>query len=86
MSTFQLERNKNNLLMGLISGLYYTCKAGAQASASVKQIMHISSASCFKVVSDEQPCRHGRHVVSPNTPPHMCPQLSNFKQAVLAYS
>jgi hypothetical protein len=61
--------------------------AGAAESASVKQIMHMSSASCFSVVALlSQPCRQGRQCSSFLTPPHGCPQGCVLLQAILAYS
>lgn len=51
-----------------------TCTAGAAERASVKQIMHMSSASCFRQrVLLSQPCRQGRQLSSFFTPPQGCP-------------
>lgn len=64
-----------------------TCTAGAAESASVKQIIHMSSASCFRQpVFLSQPCRHGRQLSSFLTPPQGCPQGWVLLQASLAYS
>lgn len=64
-----------------------TCTAGAAERASVKQIIHMSSASCFRQpVFLSQPCRHGRQLSSFLTPPQGCPQGWVLLQASLAYS
>jgi hypothetical protein len=55
---------------------------GAADRASVKQIMHMSSASCLRLTSRAHRCRQGRHSVSPRTPPHQWPQLSSLVQAL----
>lgn len=61
--------------------------AGAADRASVKQIMHISSASCFREASVlKQPCRQGRHSSSFLTPPHGWPHGWVLLQASFAYS
>lgn len=67
--------------------LRVTWTAGAAERASVKQIMHMSSASCFRQpVFLSQPCRHGRQVSSFFTPPQGCPQGWVLLQASLEYS
>lgn len=67
--------------------LRVTWTAGAAERASVKQIMHMSSASCFRQpVFLSQPCRHGRQVSSFFTPPQGCPQGWVLLQANLEYS
>lgn len=72
----------NNLL-----SYWVTCTAGAAERASVKHIMHMSSASCFRQpVLLSQPCRHGRQVSSFLTPPQGCPQGWVLLQACFAYS
>lgn len=47
---------------------------GAADRASVKQIIHMSSASClsdgFSSEAEAHPCKHGKHFVSPLMPPH----------------
>lgn len=64
-----------------------TCSAGAAERASVKQIIHMSSASCFRQPAFlSQPCRHGRQESSFLTPPHGCPQGWVLLQASFAYS
>lgn len=37
-------------------------------------------------MSFEQPCKHGRHCVSPKVPPQVWPQFNSFVHAVLPYS
>lgn len=61
--------------------------AGAADRASVKQTMHISSASCFRHTAVlSQPCRQGRHISSFFTPPHGWPHGWVLLQASFAYS
>ena len=60
--------------------------AGAQDRASVKQIIHMSSASCLRASFDEQPCRHGKHTTSPLIPPHIWPHGCSLLQALRACS
>jgi hypothetical protein len=61
--------------------------AGAAERASVKHIMHMSSASCFSVVAFlSQPCKQGKQCSSFLTPPHAWPQGCVLLQAILAYS
>ena len=65
-----------------------TSIAGAAESASVKQIIHMSSASCFSCSWSpvRHLCRHGRQGSSSFTPPHRWPQDRTLLHAVLAYS
>ena len=61
--------------------------AGAADRASVKQIMHMSSASCFRF--DELPeirNKQGRHSDSLRTPPQGWRQASVLRQAFREYS
>ncbi len=70
----------------LCSSRWRTCMAGAAASASVKQTMHMSSASCLSESRPWQPCRHGRHVVSSRIPPHAWPHVSVREHAFFTCS
>jgi hypothetical protein len=61
--------------------------AGAADRASVKQIMHMSSASCFRFAElPEQRNNQGRHSDSPRTPPQGWPQPSVLRHAFREYS
>lgn len=63
--------------------------AGAACKGSVKQIMHMSSASWRSgtaSVAPAQPNRHGRHVRSERTPPHKWLQGSTRLHASLPWS
>jgi hypothetical protein len=61
--------------------------AGAADRASVKQIMHMSSASCFRFAElPEQRNKQGRHSDSPRTPPQGWPQPSVLRHAFREYS
>lgn len=74
-------------LKGHILSYWVTCTAGAAERASVKQIIHMSSASCFRQpVLLSQPCKHGRQLSSFLTPPQGCPQGWVLLQACFAYS
>lgn len=64
-----------------------TWMAGAADRASVKQIMHMSSASCFRQpVFLSQPCKQGKHNSSFFTPPQGWPHAWVLLQASFAYS
>ena len=75
------------MLKGLCQ-LLLTRIAGAAESASVKQIMHMSSASCLSTSwsSVRHRLRHGRHSNSLFIPPHTWPQDNVLLQALAAYS
>lgn len=52
----------------------FTCIEGAADKASVKQIIHISSASCLRLeLEEEHPWRHGKQTSSPLIPPQIWP-------------
>lgn len=73
------------------------CMAGAHDSASTKQIMHISSASCVNlgpyvgsIFSPDRSlhinCKQGKHFISLATPPHGWPHCLFFVQVFAACS
>jgi len=74
------------ILTAFVQLHHFTWIAGAHDKASVKQIMHMSSASCLRVGLDEQPWRHGKHTTSPLMPPHIWPQGCSLLQALRACS
>jgi len=94
------HKEKPNVIRGPTQRFIRTCRqqcrwntwphcnwiAGAQDRASVKQIMHMSSASCFKSVPDTQRWRQGKQVLSFLTPPQMWPQEWIMLHAFLACS
>lgn len=64
----------------------FTCIAGAAESASEKQIIHMSSASCLREWELEHPWRQGRHSASPFKPPHRWPHSWVCTHASRLYS
>ncbi len=56
--------------------------------ASVKQIMHMSSASCRRPLeaADEHPCKQGKQLVSLRIPPQKWPQSRTLTHANLEFS
>lgn len=82
-------RSRTDTILACLRFTSGTCIAGAACSGSVKQIMHMSSASWRSGAAPSappQPYRHGRHVRSPRTPPHKWPHDNTRLHASRPYS
>lgn len=83
----QANKHSTDLMHLSAQSSSVTWTAGAAERASVKQIMHMSSASCFRQpVFLSQPCRQGKQLSSFLTPPQGCPHGWVLLQASLEYS